>query len=68
MQWKVHHTWNDRMSKKAHPEHYHDVIYLGFWSLMCEKDEKEREREGQALINTVTVLTVRFQQDHFFLS
>lgn len=37
MQWKVYHTWNDRMSKKAYPEHYHDMIYLGLWSLVMRK-------------------------------
>lgn len=59
MQWKVYHTWNDRMSKKAYPEHYHDMIYLGLWSLVMRK-------MGGALINTTTVVTIRFQRTVFY--
>lgn len=50
------------MSKKAHPEHYCDMIYLGLWCLVYEKDERER----QVLITTTTVVTIRFQRTIFY--
>ena len=61
MQGKVHHTWNDRMAKKAYPE-ITVTWFILISSLQCMR---KRKGGGQAL-NTTTVVTIRFQWAIFY--